>query len=52
MTQSKARSGAIALGEMLEDIDMPSLEAPDLGSFNPVTSSVEKDLFAPKKQKA
>ena len=46
------RSGAIALGEMLEDIDMPSLEVPDLGSFNPVTASAEKDLFAPKKQKA
>lgn len=43
------RKGAIALDEMLDDIEVPSLEAPDLdASFTP--SAQSKDLFAEKKR--
>ena len=45
------RKGAIALDEMLDDIKVPSLEAPDLdASFTP--SAQSKDLFAEKKRAA
>lgn len=45
------RKGAIALDEMLDDIEVPSLEAPDLdASFTP--SAQTKDLFAEKKRAA
>lgn len=45
------RKGAIALDEMLDDIEVPSLEAPDLdASFTP--SAQSKDLFAEKKRVA
>lgn len=45
------RKGAIALDEMLDDIEVPSLEAPDLdASFIP--SAQSKDLFAEKKRAA
>lgn len=45
------RKGAIALDEMLNDIEVPSLEAPDLdASF--CSASPAKDLFAEKKRAA
>lgn len=45
------RKGAIALDEMLDDIEVPSLEAPHLeASFTP--SAQSKDLFAEKKRAA
>lgn len=45
------RKGALALDEMLNDIEVPSLEAPDLdASFIP--SAQTKDLFAEKKRAA
>lgn len=45
------RQGAIALDEMLNDIEVPSLDVPDLdGSF--VSSAPAKDLFAQKKRAA
>lgn len=45
------RKGAIALDEMLDDIEVPSLEAPDLdASFT--LSAQSKDLFAEKKRAA
>lgn len=45
------RKGAIALDEMLNDIEVPSLNVPDLdGSFAPTCEA--KDLFAEKKRAA
>lgn len=45
------RKGAIALDEVLNDIEVPSLEAPDLDtSF--VSAAPAKDLFAEKKRAA
>lgn len=45
------RKGAIALDEVLNDIEVPSLDVPDLdGSFAP--SGEAKDLFAEKKRAA
>ena len=45
------RKGAIALDEMLNDIEVPSLDVPDLdGSFAPTCKA--KDLFAEKKRAA
>ena len=45
------RKGAIELDEMLNDIEVPSLEAPDLDtSF--VAAAPTKDLFAPKTRAA
>lgn len=45
------RKGAIALDEVLNDIEVPSLEAPDLDtSF--VAAAPTKDLFAPKTRAA
>lgn len=46
-----AREGALALDEMLNDIEVPSLDVPDLdASFTP--SALSKDLFAEKKRAA
>lgn len=46
-----AREGALALDEMLNDIEVPSLNVPDLdASFVP--SAPAKDLFAPKERAA
>ena len=51
MDNSAVRKGAISLDEMLNDIEVPSLDVPDLdGSF--VSSEDEKDLFSPKKRAA
>ncbi len=51
MNTGSARKGAIALDEVLNDIEVPSLEAPDLdASFTP--SAQSKDLFAEKKRAA
>lgn len=45
------RKGAIALDEVLKDIEVPSLDVPDLdGSFAPTCEA--KDLFAEKKRAA
>ena len=46
------RSGAIALDEMLSDIEVPSLEAPDLDVLPDGCKNEAKDLFAPKERKA
>ena len=51
MNTRSVRKGAIALNEVLNDIEVPSLEAPDLdASFTPSVQS--KDLFAEKKRAA
>ena len=51
MDNRSVRKGAISLDEMLNDIEVPSLEAPDLdGSFAP--SGEAKDLFSEKKRAA
>lgn len=51
MDNRAVRKGAISLDEMLNDIEVPSLEAPDLdGSFAP--SGEAKDLFSEKKRAA
>ena len=51
MNTGSARKGAIALDKVLNDIEVPSLEAPDLdASFTP--SAQSKDLFAEKKRAA
>lgn len=51
MDNRAVRKGAISLDEMLKDIEVPSLDVPDLdGSF--VSSEDEKDLFSPKKRAA
>ena len=51
MDNRSVRKGAIALDEVLKDIEVPSLEAPDLdASFVP--SAQSKDLFAEKKRAA
>ena len=44
------RKGAIALDEVLNDIEVPSLEAPDLDTS--FVSDKSKDLFAPKSRAA
>ena len=44
------RKGAIELDEMLNDIEVPSLEAPDLDTS--FVSDKSKDLFAPKSRAA
>ena len=49
MDNRAVRKGAIALDEMLNDIEVPSLDVPDLdGSFVPTGEA--KDLFAEKKR--
>lgn len=51
MNTRSVRKGAIALDDVLNDIEVPSLEAPDLdASFTP--SAQSKDLFAEKKRAA
>ncbi len=51
MKQRSVRKGAIALDEVLNDIEVPSLDVPDLdASFVP--SAHGKDLFADKKHAA
>lgn len=51
MDNRAVRKGAISLDEMLNDIEVPSFDVPDLdGSF--VSSEDEKDLFSPKKRAA
>lgn len=51
MVDGTARSGAIALDDVLNEIEIPSLEVPDLsGAFNSIPE--QKDLFAPKERKA
>ena len=51
MNNRSVRKGAIALDEVLNDIEVPSLEAPDLdASFVP--SAQSKDLFTEKKRAA
>ena len=45
-----AKSGAIALDEMLNDIEVPSLEVPELGAL--LVSDKSKDLFDEKRRKA
>ena len=51
MDNRAVRKGAISLDEMLNDIEVHSLDVPDLdGSF--VSSEDEKDLFSPKKRAA
>ena len=46
------RSGAIALDEILNDIEVPSLDAPDLDVLPEGCRNETKDLFAPKERKA
>lgn len=51
MNNRSVRKGAIALDEVLKDIEVPSLDVPDLdASFVP--SAQSKDLFAEKKRAA
>ena len=50
MKRQSARDGAIELAEMLDDIEVPSLVAPDLGGFS--VSDKSKDLFAEKSRAA
>ncbi|MGM9826595.1 MAG: hypothetical protein ACI30O_00185, partial [Muribaculaceae bacterium] len=51
MDNRSVRKGAIALDEVLNDIEVPSLDVPDLdASFVP--SAPAKDLFAPKSRAA
>ena len=51
MNNRSVREGAIALDGVLNDLEVPSLDVPDLdGSF--VSSEDEKDLFSPKKRAA
>ena len=56
ITGSSVREGAIVLDEMLKDIEVPSLDVPDLdASFNsqsPIPNPLNKDLFAEKKRAA
>ena len=51
MDNRAVRKGALSLDERLNDLEVPSLDVPDLdGSF--VSSEDEKDLFSPKKRAA
>ena len=54
MKRQSARDGAIELAEMLQDIEVPSLVAPDLGGFSisENAASLSKDLFAEKQRAA
>ena len=54
MKRQSARDGAIELAEMLDDIEVPSLVAPDLGGFSVSenAASLSKDLFAEKQRAA
>ena len=44
------RKGAISLDEVLNDIEVPSLDVPELGAL--LVSDKSKDLFEEKKRKA
>ena len=50
MIEQNAKPGAIALDEMLNDIEVPSLDVPELGAL--LVSDKSKDLFEEKKRKA
>lgn len=50
MVEQNAKPGAIALDEMLNDIEVPSLDVPELGAL--LVSDKSKDLFEEKKRKA
>ena len=50
MIEQNAKPGAIALDEMLNDIEVPSLDVPDFGAL--LVSDKSKDLFEEKKRKA
>ena len=50
MIEQNAKPGAIALDEMLNDIEVPSLDVPELGAL--LVSNKSKDLFEEKKRKA
>ena len=51
MDNRAVRKGAVSLDEMLNDIEVPSLDVPDLdGSF--VSTGEAKDLFDEKKRAA
>ena len=54
MKRQSARDGAIELAEMLHDIEVPSLVAPDLGGFSVSenAATLSKDLFAEKQRAA
>ena len=54
MNKLTARDGAIELAEMLQDIEVPSLVAPDLGGFSisENAASLSKDLFSEKQRAA
>ena len=54
MKKLTARDGALELAEMLQDIEVPSLVAPDLGGFSisENAASLSKDLFAEKQRAA
>lgn len=54
MKRQTARKGAIELAEMLQDIEVPSLVAPDIGGFSVSenAASLSKDLFAEKQRAA
>ena len=50
MIEQNAKPGAIALDEMLNNIEVPSLDVPELGAL--LVSDKSKDLFEEKKRKA
>lgn len=52
MDNRNIREGAISLDDMLKDIEVPSVEAPDLDVPFVAKPKAESDLFAPKKRKA
>lgn len=49
---SSVRKGAIALDEMLNDIEVPSLDVSDLDATFVSPSTAQRDLFAPSERKA
>ena len=50
--QQVVREGAIDLTEMFDDIEVPSLEVPDLDDLSSNTTDKSKDLFEEKKRAA
>ena len=52
MANPYVRPGAIGLDEMLSDIEVPSLDVPDLDVLPDGCKNEAKDLFAPKERKA
>lgn len=46
--QQVVREGAIDLTEMFDDIEVPSLEVPDLDDLSSNTTDKSKDLFEEK----